>query len=156
MNAINNYSAESETLMAGETIDDGSPTGIDIRGYLADGKFLEPTNYTSTQFRESATETITATAINWLWKQQKVFILGGGPCNGDGNLGSGPTSGSFCMDGAVWYLYFWHEYPDFTDQFNWKKWGNIDIPPGGAQLGQGDYSGITIQVRVLKCTEDLH
>ena len=84
------------------------------------------------------------TTINYLYKQQKIFIVGGGPCNDTGGIGTGPQESKYCRDGKAWYLFFWKEYGGFN--LGKKEWGDVESPPGVDQLSTGDYGNLTVQV----------
>ena len=140
-----NVIGANDQLMAGESFHN---TG-DIRAYLANGAFLKFGGVDKTMVINKARDMLQAVAINYLYKQQKIFILGGGPCDDSGNLGEGPQEAKLCVDGKAWYLFFWREYGGIH-WFSSKEWGNVDAPPGFDFLGKDDLSNITVQVRSLR------
>ncbi|KAI5457856.1 hypothetical protein BGZ63DRAFT_433443 [Mariannaea sp. PMI_226] len=123
------------TLMAGgQSVDQH-----DIRSFISHGSFLDRPGIDVNTAINHYDTIVTAKAINTLWTAQKVFIVGGVPCDFNG-LGSGPQEAKFCRsDNTAWYLYFWHE-GNFGSQYGW-----VTQPPGMDMLGSGDYANITLQ-----------
>lgn len=132
----------NDKLMAGESYLD---TG-DIRKYFANGAFLDFQGIDKTVVIEKARDMLASIALNFLWKQQKIFILGGGSCDDLDGIGTGPQEAKLCIDNKAWYLFFWKEFGGIH-WFSKKQWGNVDAPPGFDELGKGDFANITIQVR---------
>ncbi|KAI9804196.1 MAG: hypothetical protein M1825_001598 [Sarcosagium campestre] len=135
LKATTNLITANNALMNGEKYGDA-----DIREYIKDGKFVESGDVDATATIARANTLLASTAINYLWKQQKIFIMGGGPCDDSAGVGSGPQEAKLCRDGKAWYLFYWREYGGI--QFGKKHWGNVDIPPGLTDLNA---EGITIQ-----------
>jgi len=128
----------------------GLPFGNqDIRGYLSGGAYLTGPNPNITAITQTANTLLASAAINQLWKHQKIFIIGGGPCDDSGGIGAGPQEAKLCKNNQAWYLFYWQEYLGHIE-LGKKQWGNVAAPPGMDTLaGQG----ITIQVSAgLICT----
>lgn len=85
-------------------------------------------------------------AINVLWRQMKVFVLGGAACGDNQGIGNGPPNYNLCREGKAWYLYYWHE--NNVMSLTSHKWGWMDVPPGADQLGSRDCVCVTVQVKV--------
>ena len=95
--------------------------------------------------RNSINGMMLAAPINYLWRQQKVFIVGGGPCDDSGGLGSGPQDSKWCDDqNRAWYLYFWNEGGHGASKKN--RWGYMDYAPGANQLGSSTYDSLNVTV----------
>ncbi|KAI9681322.1 MAG: hypothetical protein M1817_002605 [Caeruleum heppii] len=135
-----------ELINANNLLMNGSRYGDsgDIRSYLEDGAFVNFQGVDKVSLIDTMSAMLMSTAINYLWKNQKVFIMGGGPCDDSGGIGTGPQEAKICRDGKAWYLYWWKEYSGI--QFSRaKKWGHTEKPPGFDELGKGVYAGITVE-----------
>ena len=143
MQAILSFVGANDQLMSGENFLD---TG-DIRDYFADGAFLEFSGVDKTMVIQKSRDLLTSVAINYLWRQQKIWIMGGGPCDDslEDKLGEGPEEATVCIDNRSWYLYYWREYGGIQ-LFRKKRWGHAEKPPGFDEFGKGDMENITIQV----------
>lgn len=121
----------------------GLPYGTeDIRGYISGGAYLNGPNPNTTEITQTANTLLASAAINQLWKQQKIFIMGGGPCDDSGGIGQGPQEAKLCKNNQAWYLFYWQEYLGGI-YLGKKKWGNVAAPPGMDSLAS---EGLTIQV----------
>ncbi|KAI9795795.1 MAG: hypothetical protein M1833_006816 [Piccolia ochrophora] len=127
----------------------------DVRSYIANGAFLwsglgaaapnerpcDPAEVSTPDRTTYATELVdtimTASSINHLWRQQKVFIVGGAACDDTQiRLGKGPANESFCdEDNRMWYLYYWYEHREMIRVPVWKEKGDMEAPPGRDSLG---------------------
>ncbi|KAI9800992.1 MAG: hypothetical protein M1825_003526 [Sarcosagium campestre] len=136
VSSILNLASANDGLMNGS---DWQNTG-DIRTYIAGGDFVNFAGVDKEAAVKKARQLLVSSAINFLWRQQKVFIMGGGPCDNSGGVGSGPDQAKICSEGRAWYLFYWMEYGGF--HLSKKRWGNVDEPPGFSELGKGDYEGI--------------
>ena len=135
--AMTYFTQANNILMKGQTFG-----GYDIRSYLAGGAYLNGPNPNITALTETANTLLASVAINQLWKKQKIFIMGGGPCDDSGGIGAGPQEAKLCRNGQAWYLFYWQEYLGGL-HLGKKQWGNVAAPPGMDTLaGQG----ITVQV----------
>jgi hypothetical protein len=140
--AIQSFESVQNDLVAGNTLQDSEG---DIRSYISHGTYLdvpgvnvvETTNYFNTM--------VTSKAITALWSEQKVFIMGGGPCDNSGGIGSGPQEAMICRNNQAWYLYFWHEGNGHF--LSASQWGYVTSPPGLNLLGSNDYQNVTVAVR---------
>jgi hypothetical protein len=88
----------------------GNPLGdsSDLRDILSDGSFLSSHYFDMSQ---NMTNAFKSTVINYLWRQSKVFILGGASCSEDQGIGSTGSKEGYEMiwwcddDNKAWYLY---------------------------------------------------
>ncbi|KAI1078840.1 hypothetical protein F5B20DRAFT_194404 [Whalleya microplaca] len=136
--SMKSFTAANNDLMAGKSYKN---TG-DIKKYLSGGAFVAFQGVDKNKVIDKMNAFILASAVNQLWRQQKIFILGGGKCGDGQGIGSGPKDYSVCRDGKAWYIYYWHE--GNGDPFSGKQWGYVTKPPGADELGKGDYAGIKI------------
>ncbi|KAF2137405.1 uncharacterized protein K452DRAFT_329273 [Aplosporella prunicola CBS 121167] len=136
--SMKDFTHANNELVAGK---DYASTG-DIKTYLSGGTFVDFPGVDKNAVIDVMNAFLLGHAINQLWRQQKVFILGGGKCGDGEGIGSGPQDYSICRDGKAWYLYYWHEgkKPVLTS----KQWGYVTMPPGADKLGSDDFTGITI------------
>ncbi|KAI9798987.1 MAG: hypothetical protein M1833_004340 [Piccolia ochrophora] len=139
LQSLNSLTLGNNDLMHGTPFLD---TG-DIRGYIAFGQFLQFDGVEQIATVNVARTLLASTAINHLWKQQKIFVMGGGPCDDSGGVGQGPQEAKYCRDNKAWYLFFWKENKGL--HLSKKKWGFVQGPPGFDELGKGEYEGITAQ-----------
>ncbi|KAI9793774.1 MAG: hypothetical protein M1833_000666 [Piccolia ochrophora] len=132
----------SELITVNNALMKGSKYGDhDARSHIANGQFIEKGDIDQNDSIRRGNTLLAATAINYLWKQQKIFIVGGGDCEDTGGIGSGPQEAKLCRDGKAWYLFYWREYLGSIDPGK-KRWGNVDVPPGFPELQS---EGITVQ-----------
>ena len=136
---MKSFTSANNILMAGGNYDN---TG-DIRAYINGGLFVNFPGVDKNALIDAMSNLLIGQAINALWRTQKVFILGGGACGDNQGIGSGPQAASICRDGRAWYLYYWQENDVVSTTSH--QWGWVNPPPGADQLGQGDYSGVTVQ-----------
>lgn len=138
VDSMKSFTSANNQLMAGSNYDN---TG-DIKSYLKGGAFVNFPGVDKNVVIDVMNAFLLGNAVNELWRQQKIFIMGGGSCEDGQGIGSGPKDYSLCKDGKAWYLYYWHEgNGDFLSN---KQWGYVTMPPGADQLGQGDYAGIKV------------
>lgn len=137
--AMKSFTIANNILMAGGNYDD---TG-NIRTYINGGLFVNFVGVDKNGVIDAMSNLLIGQAINALWRNQKVFIMGGGACGDNQGIGSGPQAASVCRNGQAWYLYYWQEndVPSTTSH----QWGWVNPPPGSDQLGQGEYIGVTVQ-----------
>ncbi|KAI9806400.1 MAG: hypothetical protein M1833_003587 [Piccolia ochrophora] len=137
----------NDQLLAGQAYGDMG----DLRQVFSDGKFVNLKGINATVMFPAWNNLLMAGAINQLWRQQKIFIMGGGPCDDSGGIGSGQQNSKLCRDGKAWYLNYWRERdgPQLGFPFGKTQWGQVDMPPGWDYLGKqdesGDYTAITVQ-----------
>lgn len=88
---------------------------------------------------------LTGQAINQIWRQQKVYIMGGGRCGDNQGIGSGPKEAVYCResDNTAWYLYHWEDYYSIKTALD-THYGLVRHPHGMYKLGTGDYSAVNI------------
>ncbi|KAI2792241.1 hypothetical protein POX_b02278 [Penicillium oxalicum] len=146
VDSLKSFTTANNDLMAGKTYNDH-----DIRSYLSGGAFLDFGGVEKNAVTDSMTAMLVGSAINALWRTQKIFILGGGACNDGQGIGEGPQSYGICSNGKAWYLYYWQEndVPSLTSH----QWGWVATPPGADRLGSNEYSGVTIE-DVIKSSWD--
>ncbi|KAG4440634.1 hypothetical protein IFR05_003893 [Cadophora sp. M221] len=118
--------------------------GSDIQAYLSGGAFVKFPGVDKNAVIDVMNNFMVGNAINLLWRTQKIFIMGGGACGDGQGIGQGPQSYNVCRDGRAWYLYYWQENDVISTTSH--QWGWVATPPGADQLGQGDWSGITVQL----------
>lgn len=136
---MKSFTSANNDLMAGKNYQN---TG-DIKSYLSGGAFVDFGGVDKNSVIDVMNKFLLGNAVNQLWRQQKIFILGGGNCGDGQGIGSGPQEYSICRDGKAWYLYYWHEgNGDFLSE---KQWGYVTNPPGADKLGQSDFSGVKIE-----------
>jgi hypothetical protein len=141
---MKSFTTANNQLMSGQTYAD-----VDIRSYIAGGAFLAFPGVDKNTVIDSMNNMLVGTAINQLYRTQKIFIMGGGSCDDNQGIGSGPQESKVCRDGKAWYLYYWQENDVVSTTSH--QWGWVATPPGLEEIGQGDYAGITREVSV-----DLH
>lgn len=137
--SIQSFTTANDILMHGQTYHD---TG-DLRSYLRGGNFVNYPGIDKNTVTGQLNGFLIGQAINSLYRQQKIFILGGGNCGDNQGIGQGPQDGTICRDGKAWYLYWWQEPDHFT--LNMHQLGWVTSPPGADKLGKGDYAAVTIQ-----------
>ena len=138
--SLQNMVAGNDLIMGGGNFDGAG----DVRSFIQNGSFLSFGGVDEVAAMNTMSAMLVSVAINALYRQQKVFIMGGGPCNDTGAIGTGPQNAKVCRDGQAWYLYFWQEDTHFT--LDHHQWGWVTNPPGATQLGQGEYTGISVDV----------
>lgn len=122
------------------------PGPADVQAYLTNGSFVDFEGVDKNAVVDTMNTFLLAKSINQLWRQQKVYILGGGKCGDDQGIGSGPKNATVCRDGRAWYLYHWKQVDGAFVFPEWKWLGWLTPPPGAEKLGTGEYSGITVEV----------
>jgi hypothetical protein len=84
--SLSNLINENNLLMAGGTFDNN---GTGIANFLTGGGFLNASvNEVSTT--QGYNTMIQGMAINQLWRQNKIFVMGGGKCGDNQGIGNGP------------------------------------------------------------------
>lgn len=121
----------------------GSYSDADIRSYLSGGAFLGYQGVDKNAVTDSMTSMLVGTSINQLYRQQKIFIMGGGACGDNQGIGSGPQEAVVCRNGQAWYLYYWQENDVISTTAH--QWGWVASPPGADSLGQNEYSGVNVE-----------
>ncbi|KAI9840402.1 MAG: hypothetical protein M1838_004072, partial [Thelocarpon superellum] len=139
MASIKDMVTGNNVLMGGNSFEGAG----DIRTFIQNGSYVAFEGIDKVATTNSMNAMLTGAAINRLWRQQKVYIMGGGACDDSSGLGTGPQANKVCRDGKAWYLYFWDEDHHWT--LTHYQWGWVDGPPGADQLGTGEYAGITVQ-----------
>ncbi|OTA59755.1 hypothetical protein K449DRAFT_466779 [Hypoxylon sp. EC38] len=138
VSSLKTFTAINNDLMVGKNYNNQG----DITSYLKNGAFVDFGGVDKNGVIDVINAFLIGNAVNELWRQQKIFILGGGKCGDGEGIGSGPKDYSICRDGKAWYLYYWHE--GNGDPFSAKQWGYVTMPPGADKLGQGDFKDVTI------------
>ncbi|KAL9042420.1 MAG: hypothetical protein Q9214_003785, partial [Letrouitia sp. 1 TL-2023] len=131
----------NDQLMRGENYRD---TG-DIRKWISAGHFVDSQGVDKNAVSKRMDNLLLAKGINILWRKQKIFILGGIPCDYNSNaIGRGGAL-SACIDGKRWFLYYWKESQTdwMLDEHN--HWGWVEAPKGSDLPGKGAYSGVTVE-----------
>ncbi|KAJ5170612.1 uncharacterized protein N7500_003395 [Penicillium coprophilum] len=135
VDAKESFTTANNQLMRGQQYGNA-----DIRQYIANGAFLTFPGVDKNAVIDQMNTMLIGTAINQLYRTQKVFIMGGGACGDNQGIGSGPQEAAVCRDNKAWYLYYWQENDVFS--FTPHQWGWVNPPPGADKLGQGDYANI--------------
>lgn len=99
--AIQAFTESNNILMKGQNVHG------DLRDYFRGGAFVAFPGVDKNAVTDAMNALLVGHAINQLWRQQKIFILGGGACGDNQGIGSGPQDFMLCKDGRAWYLYFW-------------------------------------------------
>ncbi|KAJ5604920.1 hypothetical protein N7510_010074 [Penicillium lagena] len=136
--SLESFTTANNQLMAGKTF-----KGADIRSYLSGGAFVAYEGVDKNAVTDTMTSMLIGASINQLYRQQKIFVMGGGACGDGQGIGSGPKDAVVCRDGKAWYLYYWTL--DDVVSVTSHQWGWVTWPPGASQLGKNEYSGVTIQ-----------
>ena len=137
--AIESFTSANNILMHGQNY---QGTG-DLRDYWRGGAFVDYPGVDKNAVTNTMNGFLIGQAINQLWRQQKIFILGGGACGDNQGIGEGPQGYSVCRNGQAWYLYWWQE--NNVISVTMHQWGWVSPPPGADQLGQGDFAAVTVQ-----------
>ncbi|KAJ9492066.1 hypothetical protein VN97_g1169 [Penicillium thymicola] len=131
---------QNDDLMDGKIVNDH-----DIRSYLADGTMMtEDNQWDKNMIVDALNAQLIGMSINQLWRQQRVFIMGGGACGDGQGIGDGPQDTTVCRDGKAWYLYYW-AIPGDRPKTGQGQFGYVTFPPGAQVMGKGDYKGVTVQ-----------
>ncbi|KAJ5580842.1 hypothetical protein N7450_007143 [Penicillium hetheringtonii] len=138
VDSLKSFTTANNQLMGGSEYNNA-----DIRSYLSGGAFLEYQGVDKNAVTDSMTNMLIGTSINQLYRQQKVFIMGGGSCGDNDGIGSGPQEAVVCRDGKAWYLYYWQENDVISTTSH--QWGWVNPPPGSDSLGQNEYSGVSVE-----------
>ncbi|KAI9827477.1 MAG: hypothetical protein M1832_004827 [Thelocarpon impressellum] len=138
-NSIKELITANDQLMRGANFEGAG----DIRSFIAGGAYVGFGGIDKVKVMDTMSAMLVATSVNEMYRQQKIFIMGGGPCDDSGGLGEGPQEAKVCRDGKAWYLYFWKETKSFT--LRAKRWGWLSAPPGMEKLGTGDFFGIHVE-----------
>lgn len=143
-NNLNSYLTKSNNAIM-----QGSGANKDWEGpmlfdYLNGGGFVAFEGVDKRRVKDTMEGMLLGTAVNHLWRTQKVGIVGGLPCNEDLGIGHGPDE-SVCRDGKAWYIYHWDEQ---------KKLGGQDgegviAPHGMDLLGKDEYGSVTYKDAIL-------
>lgn len=148
--ATQGFSSISDTLLQGGTVRLADGKNTDIRNFFNSGLYLDSTLFPDKNtYQDIGMMLIASTAINYLWRQQKIFIIGGNDCGNNDQLGGSDSTWKWCDGQKEWHLYFWQE--DNETPKNPKKiYGGVNWPWGGDKLSKGVYEKINIEVRPLK------
>ncbi len=168
VDTMKSLTAINNNLMLGDSVEGGrndiikrpvpgGPGGVFVPGpagvqeFLADGSFVDFQGVDKNAVIDTMNTFLLAKSINQLWRQQRVYILGGGKCGDGQGIGSGPKNATVCRDGQAWYIYHWQQFEGSTI-FDGNKWrGYVTPPPGAEKLGEGEFSGITIEASHPSC-----
>lgn len=138
---MKSFTQKNDDLMDGKVVDDH-----DIRSWFTDGAMLtDADQWDKNKIVDTLNAQLIGMSINQLWRQQRVFIMGGGACGDNQGIGSGPQDTMVCRDGKAWYLYYW-AIPGDRPKTGQGQYGFVNYPPGAQVMNKGDYSGVTVQV----------
>jgi hypothetical protein len=90
--AMEGFTSANNLLMQGQNYDN---TG-DLRSYFAGGAFVDFPGVDKNAVINAMNTFLIGNLINNLWKDQKLFILGGGVCGDGQGIGSGPQEATVC------------------------------------------------------------
>lgn len=137
--AVESFTSANNILMHGQNYQN---TG-DIRDYFRGGAFVDYPGVDKNAVVNQMNGFLIGQAINQLYRQQKIFIMGGGACGDNQGIGQGPQEACVCRNGKAWYLYYW----SVPDTVGWTVYelGGVIAPPGADKLGTGDWAAVTIQ-----------
>lgn len=115
----------NDDLMSGKEIQGQG----DIRQFLKGGRWINVPELNKTHGFDIMSGALQSIAINSIWRQQAVFIMGGGSCGDGDGIGTGPGgqegSNSWCDENnKAWYLYFFQTKPVKTLA---RPWGSDRI-----------------------------
>ncbi len=166
LSMMNSYTMYNDVLLTGRTIG-----GQDIRHVFKGGKFapsstLSPPNAATdtpptglidiSSVTQLMSSLLSAFTINEYWRKQRVFIMGGEPCNQpSGKIGRGPAKAKVCWNGREWFLYYWHTTQTGFD-ISATRHGWVREPPGAERLGKGDLAGLAIQDIMISSLKKWH
>ncbi|KAJ5143048.1 uncharacterized protein N7515_001835 [Penicillium bovifimosum] len=136
VDSMKSFTTANNQLMSGQDY-----ANVDIRTYIGGGAFLAFPGVDKNSVTDAMTNMLIGIAINQLYRQQKIFIMGGGACGDNQGIGSGPQESVVCRDGRAWYLYYWQENDVVSTTSH--QWGWVATPPGLDSLGQNEYSGVS-------------
>lgn len=129
----------NNVIMKGGSLADNST----LETFLHGGAFLDVT-VDKVRAMDTMGTMIQGQAINQLWRQNKIFILGGGACGDNEGLGSGPQLYVYCdpKTNKAWYMFFWmaNDVISVTPH----QWGWMAPPPGADDIGQGLFPNISM------------
>ena len=116
----------------------------DIRSYLMGGLWVNFPGIEESPMIESMNNLLIGHAINYVWRHQMIYIIGGGRCGDGQGIGSGPSEGCYCResDNTAWYLYHWQRGHGSGD----SRYGKVQHPHGMWKLGSADYDYSGVQV----------
>ena len=110
---------------------------LTLLDYISGGAFVDYPGVDKKKVIDSMTAIFLGNAANFMWRRQRVFIMGGYRCD-DNALGPGPTDYRFCTDdNRAWYIYHWTESQGTMN--------GLKAPKGIDLLGKGDYDGVKWQ-----------
>ncbi|KAL9128843.1 MAG: hypothetical protein Q9217_002569 [Psora testacea] len=121
--AIQNFTSANNLLMKGGNYEGSG----DLRDYFKGGAFVAFPGVDKNAVTDAMNGFLIGHAINQLYRQQKIFILGGSACGIDEGVGLGPGDNMICRDVTP------------------HQWGWVAPPPGADQLGKGPYAAVTVQ-----------
>ncbi|KAJ5156706.1 hypothetical protein N7492_009509 [Penicillium capsulatum] len=137
---MKSFTQQNDDLMDGKIVNDH-----DIRSYIADGAMMtQDDQWGKNQIVDALNAQIIGISINQLWRQQRVFVMGGGACGDGQGIGDGPQDTMVCRDGKAWYLYYW-AIPGDRPKTGQGQYGFVHFPPGAQVLNKGDYKDISVQ-----------
>ena len=110
-----------------------------IIDYFDNGTFLINDGAPSTEVVKYMHGMFLGSAIDYMWRRQKVFIIGGYRCHDTQGLGKYPEDGTICDDEhKAWSLYHWETTDNGTHSVG------VIAPHGLELLGKGHYSSVTL------------
>ncbi|GFF56517.1 hypothetical protein IFM51744_08926 [Aspergillus udagawae] len=136
LSTSNGLSTLNDQLMHESNFDN---TG-DIRIYLKDGYWVNFPGLNKVDATRSMQTMLQTMAINWVYRQQPVFIMGGGDCSADPNappvVAGDDVPFVWCdADNKAWLLYAWQPNQNQWDPHGPEKFGTATWPWGSDRLG---------------------
>ncbi|THC91178.1 hypothetical protein EYZ11_009367 [Aspergillus tanneri] len=148
--------AMSQFVLAGETAfislnnalmhGDGIGNSADIRQVLQNGRWVNITDMDMKKTVHTMMSMMQSAMINYLWRMQRVFILGGASCGEDQGIGGTGSKNQdniiwWCDNkGKAWYLFYWQKHAndqDTADTNTDNGW--IARPWGSDRMGNPPY-----------------
>lgn len=121
-------------ITAGKLI---GPSDSDLRTVLTNGTYVSSHMADMSATMTSAMKSV---VINYLWRQSKVFILGGASCSEDQGIGQTGSKEGYEMiwwcdgDNNAWYLYHFSDEAAANE-----KHPRVDRPWGADRMGENSY-----------------
>lgn len=128
----------------------GESFKMTLKDWIGQGSFLEFADFNISTITTVMRDVMIAKSIDIFYRFQRVYILGGQPCDRPSGLGIAPNIGTICYKEKMYSIYYWKASPDGVQRlmpvYNERRWGWVTNPPGMMSLGKGPYEGIPWEV----------
>ncbi|KAI9784046.1 MAG: hypothetical protein M1816_001077 [Peltula sp. TS41687] len=145
-------------------------TGMTLLDWIGQGNFHGVLKLDVPALTDKIRNVMIAKAIDVYYSTQRIYILGGQPCDPAAPDGSTPPNvgfgtapkigqGSYCYKNRLYSIYYWRSSIDAAQRiqplnyYRERRWGWVTNPPGMLSLGKGSYAGITL-ADVIKSSVD--